>query len=336
MGGQPPAQPGQCFQIMPHVEHALHATVTAHLAAADETGIRHLVGGVVRRWETGGHQRLAGGGQVVRAQARGQRQWIMALPLAVADRQAGGLHLELAAGAQRHRLEAIQFGVQVGGGVFLPVHQGPPCPADAEFLHRHFFAGVTQPVGVVQAHGGDHRHVRVDQIDRVQAAAQPHFQNRQVGAAVAEQPQRRQGGEFEIGQRGVAAGGVHLLEGGAQGVVVHRAVGQRDAFVEALQMGGGIDAHAAAGGGRQGAGERHHRALAVGAGDGDHRHRQAGRAERLGHPAHPLQAQLDLTGVEFFNARQPGVQADAHSSAGSASGAPVRLARMRCRVSRMC
>ena len=321
---------------MPHVEHALHAMVTAHLAATDETGLRHLVGSGVRRWKTGGHQGLAGGGQIVRAQARRQWQRIMALLFAVADRQPGGLHLELTAGAQRHRLEAIQFRVQVGGGVFLAVHQGPPCPADAEFLHRHFFAGVPQPVGVVQAHRRDHRHVRVDQIDRVQAPAQPHFQNRQVGAAVAEQPQGRQGGELKIGQRGVAARGVHLLEGRAQRVVAHRAVGQRDAFVEALQMGRRIDADAASSGGRQGAGEGHHRALAVGAGDGDYRHRQAGRAERLGHPAHPLQTQLDLTGVELFNTRQPGVQADAHSSAGSASGAPVRLARMRCRVSRMC
>ncbi len=45
---------------------------------------------------------------------------------------------------------------------------------------------------MVDVHGSDHRHVGVHDVDRIEAAAQAHFQYRQVQPGVGEQLQRGQ------------------------------------------------------------------------------------------------------------------------------------------------
>ena len=54
---------------------------------------------------------------------------------------------------------------------------------------------------MVEVDGGDHRDIGIDQVDRIQAATESDFEDREVEPAAREQPQRGQRAVFEIGQR---------------------------------------------------------------------------------------------------------------------------------------
>ncbi len=71
---------------------------------------------------------------------------------------------------------------------------------DTGFLESHAFAGIAQPVRMVQADAGDQRQVGVDQVDRIQAPAKADFQHREVQPGALEQPEGGQRAHFEIGQ----------------------------------------------------------------------------------------------------------------------------------------
>lgn len=87
---------------------------------------------------------------------------------------------------------------------------------DTGFLESHAFAGIAQPVRMVQADAGDQRQVGVDQVDRIQAPAKADFQHREVQPGALEQPEGGQRAHFEIGQGNLATCGLHRREGVAQ------------------------------------------------------------------------------------------------------------------------
>jgi len=54
---------------------------------------------------------------------------------------------------------------------------------------------------MVEVDGGDHGDVGIDEIGRVEAAAESDFEDGEVEVAAFEQPQRGERAVFEIGQR---------------------------------------------------------------------------------------------------------------------------------------
>ena len=78
-------------------------------------------------------------------------------------------------------------------------------PENPGFLPAYALPGITQPLLVVQVdrhHQGD---IRIEDVDGVQPAAQPHLQDNDVRLSVAEYIQGSQCAEFEIGQGNVGA-----------------------------------------------------------------------------------------------------------------------------------
>ena len=58
---------------------------------------------------------------------------------------------------------------------------------------------------VIESDRGDHRDIRVHDIDGVQTPAQTDFENGHVDRGAAKQPQRGQGRKFKVGQGHAAA-----------------------------------------------------------------------------------------------------------------------------------
>lgn len=67
--------------------------------------------------------------------------------------------------------------------------QGRFAGAQDTGFESHAFAGIAQPLGMVQADVGDQRQVGVDQVDRIQAPAKADFQHREVQPGALEQPE---------------------------------------------------------------------------------------------------------------------------------------------------
>ena len=121
----------------------------------------------------------------------------------------------------------------------------------------------------------------VDDIGRVAAATETHLQHTQIGARLREQMERNRGDHLENRDGGA---GIHLFdvfERRGQRRVRHQFAGDADAFVEAHQMRRSIDVHALP----RRLGHRAHEgtgaALAIGAGDMDHRRQSALRVIEL-------------------------------------------------------
>ena len=177
-------------------------------------------------------------------------------------------------------------------------------PVDMRLLEADLLARVAQPVHVVQVHAGDDRTVRVDDIDRVQPAAQAHFQHHGVQPRLREQAQDRQGGELEIGQRGVAPGGLNRLELFDQRLVGGDLAVDAGALVEIDEMGRGVQPDLVARGQQNGLQHGAGGPLAVGAADHE---LDAGQRQPqpIGHLTHPLQAHVDGRGMDGFQIAQP-------------------------------
>ena len=95
---------------------------------------------------------------------------------------------------------------------------------------------------------------------------------------------------------------------GDQPLLVDQLAGEPDALVEAREMRRGVDVHPRAGGLEPGAQHRHHRALAVGAGDVDHRRQPPlGVAERGEQPLDAAERQVDHLGMQRRQALEDAV-----------------------------
>ena len=185
---------------------------------------------------------------------------------------------------------------------------------DAGLLEADGLDVAAEPVLVVEVDRGDDRCIGIDQVHRIQPPAEPDFQHRQVELAAREQPQRAQRAVFEIGQRGVAARGLHRFEAGDQcGIVRLRAV-DAHALVVAQQVRRGVAADLPAMRAGDGFDEGHGRALAIGAADGDDALGRALQAHPRCNVAHAVQAHVDGIRMLAFDELEPVGQCFRHAT----------------------
>ena len=186
---------------------------------------------------------------------------------------------------------------------------GRAAAVDARLLEADFFARVAQIIHVIEVDAGDDRDVGIEHIHRIEPPAEADFEDGHVDAGSDELHHRAQRAEFEIGQRGVAAGRVDPLERSDQFGVARFPAGNAHAFVVAQQMGRGVETGPVAGGAEDGFQIGTGGALAVGAADHDQRESR-GKPERILDAPHPLQSQFDRAGMQLFEPRQPVGQRD--------------------------
>ena len=170
---------------------------------------------------------------------------------------------------------------------------------------------VAQEVHVVHGDAGDRGGGRpIHHIGRVEPPAKPDLQHQQVGRDRREQVEgdRRRHLEHRDGFAGIDA--FHMLQRLRQRILAHQCASQPDAFVEADQVGGGVDMHPEPRRFRDGAQEGAGRSLAIGAGHMDHR-RQApfGIAEGVEAGLHAPEAEVDQLRVQAVQPFDDGLAA---------------------------
>ncbi|MNC29463.1 hypothetical protein D3C75_777100 [compost metagenome] len=172
-------------------------------------------------------------------------------------------------------------------------------------LEGHGLSGITQVIGMIDANTGDQCHVGIHHVDRVQTTAQTDFQHHRIKPGMLEQPERRQGAHFEVGQRSVATSGLYRSKGLAQlGVSGFDAV-DRYPLVVAQQVRGVVNPHFQALGPQQGRHERAGGTLAVGPGDRNHPWRRLAQSHAGRYLLRSLQPHVDGRRVQLFEVGEP-------------------------------
>ena len=77
------------------------------------------------------------------------------------------------------------------------------------------FAIRPQPVSMIEGDTGHHRHVGIDDIGRIQAAAQAHLKNHHIQPRLLKQPQRGKRAELKIAQGNLTARGFNFGKRGS-------------------------------------------------------------------------------------------------------------------------
>ena len=230
---------------------------------------------------------------------------------AVAPAAAAPAPLLLVAGDVEVVAEAPQVGADGPGVVDHALrrhriaHDGRAAGAqDAGLLEADALPVGTQELHVVEVDAGDDGAVGVDDVDGIEATAETDLQDRDVGPGLGHGVQDGQRGEFEVGQRGGAARPLDGLEVRQQAVAIDRLARQSQPLLEAHQMRRREDRRPVARVGEDGFEHGAGRALAVGAGDGDHRAVE-GQAEGLRHRAYALEAHVDRLGMQLLDISEP-------------------------------
>ncbi len=178
------------------------------------------------------------------------------------------------------------------------------CAEDAGFFAADAFPVRTEIVHVVEIHGGDHRAVPVECVNRIEPPAEPDFQHGNVHILTDEDIHRSQRAEFKIRQRIRRACIFDTLECRHEAGIVDFAPRNPYALVVAQQMGRGVQADTIAGTGQNGLKHRAHRAFAVGTAYGNDR-KIWPEAEPVAHRGHPFQPHVDGPGMDAFEIGQP-------------------------------
>ena len=192
---------------------------------------------------------------------------------------------------------------------------------DAGLLIGDLLERVAEKLGVVDRDAGDDGGERmIDHIGRVQPAAEADFQQQHIGRMAREQQQADRGGDLEHGDGRAGIGALAFLQRRAELLVGHQhafaRLAQAEALVEAHQMRRGIDVHALAGRFQDRAQEGDGGALAVGAGDMDHRRQLAlGMIERGEQPLDAIERQIDALGMQRGQPRDDRVNRRRHGGA---------------------
>ena len=98
---------------------------------------------------------------------------------------------------------------------------------DARLLAADRLAGGAEIVDMIDRDGRDDGDIGVDDVHRVETPAQAHFEHHRVDPRAREQPQRGQGPEFEVRQRGAFAHGLDRGKRFAQFAVARFGAGRR-------------------------------------------------------------------------------------------------------------
>ena len=151
----------------------------------------------------------------------------------------------------------------------------------------------------------------IDDIGGIEPAAQSDLEQQHVGGMACEQQEGGGGGDLEHRDRRAGIGALAVLEHVAELLVGGQpsAAGgaEAEALVEAHEMRRGIDMNALTAGLEDRAHESDGGALAVGAGDMDHRRQSAfGMAERGEQAPHPVEREIDAFGMQRGEPRNEG------------------------------
>ena len=95
---------------------------------------------------------------------------------------------------------------------FIAEKCGPVAAQDAGLLDRNLIDRVAEPLLMLERYGGDQADIGIDDIDRIQTAAETHLENPDVGRGGTESVQGCQRAELEIRQGCVLAGSIDLFE----------------------------------------------------------------------------------------------------------------------------
>ncbi len=207
---------------------------------------------------------------------------------------------------------AFGGGLQHGGRLRLLRRDHGGCAAleDAGLLAGDLGHGVAEIFGMVGRDRSDHRAGRmVDDVGGVVAPAEPDLEQHDIRLMLGEQQQRRRGGDFEEGDGIAGIGALAALQRLDQHVLVDEAPAARpaepDPLMEAHQMRRGVDVDAEAGRLEDRPHEGDGRALAIGAGDMDHRRQALLRiAEALEQAQYAAEREVDQLGMQRQEARQ--------------------------------
>jgi hypothetical protein len=184
---------------------------------------------------------------------------------------------------------------------------------DAGLLSRDQRDRVAQELGVVERHRRDNGGERaLDHVGGIEPAAEAHFEQQHVGRVAREQQKRRRGLDLEHGDRLRPVDGLAFPQRPSEVIIGHQhaatLAAEPEALVETDEMRRGVDVDAQRRGFEDRAHERDGGALAVGAGDVDHR-RQAplGMIERLQDAPHAVERQVDQLRMKLQQAPNDGI-----------------------------
>ena len=184
---------------------------------------------------------------------------------------------------------------------------------DAGLLGGDLADGVAEMLGMIERHRGDHGRQRtLDHVGGVEPPAQADLEQQHVGRMAREQQEPRRGGDLEHRDRRARVGALAFGQRIAELIVVDEPslarAAEPEALVEAHQMRRGVDVHAQARRLQDRAHEGDGRALAVGAGDVDHRRQLPLRmAERVENAPHPIERKIDQLWMQRGQPRDDGV-----------------------------
>ena len=208
---------------------------------------------------------------------------------------------------------------------------------DAGLFSGDLFERIAEKFAVVERQPGDDAGQRVfDHIGGVEPAAEPDFEQQHVGRIAREQQKPRGGLDLEYRDRRLAVFGFAFGERrGELGIADQLAAvfaPNAKPFVDTHQVRRRIDMHALARRFEDRAHEGYGRALAIGAGNVDHRRQMPLRViERVKDARHALEPEVDALGVQRQKPRQHGVDRRssvgrpfAHVVAGSGAGRLTR------------
>ncbi len=153
---------------------------------------------------------------------------------------------------------------------------------------------------MVERDGGDRRGRGAgDHVGGVAATAEAHLQHAEIRRGTGEQQEGDGGDHLEHRDRRAGVDLLYLLQGFRQQRIGHEPAGEAEPLVEADQMRRGIDMHAQAGRFPHRAEEGAGAALAVGAGNMDHRRQVAFGRTKLGQQrGQAVEAEVDQPGMQ--------------------------------------
>ncbi len=161
---------------------------------------------------------------------------------------------------------------------------------------------------MIDTNTGHQRQVGIHQIDRIQAATQPHLQDHGIQRRLLKQPERCQSAHLEVSQGDFAAPRLYRSKGFAQLLVCGLDAIDLHPLVIAQQVRRTVDPHLQALGPQQGSDKSAGRALAIGTGDRDHPGRRLAQPHLGRYLLRARQPHIDGRGVQLLEVGEPFAQ----------------------------
>ena len=209
--------------------------------------------------------------------------------------------------AQEARADAGRHFAHAGGRLRIGTDRGATGTEDMRLFPADLLARIAEILLVIQVNAGEDRAVGIDDVDRIQAPAQTHFEHSAIETRGGEQREHRQGGEFEISEQNgriAQTRRLDLRKGAGQRGIADLGAGDARAFVESQQVWRGVQAGAVAASAQDRVKHGAGRTLAVGAAHDDG-HASKRKTHASPHQGHPLKAELDAARMQLLDIGEP-------------------------------